>query len=93
MYTLPCHLAFALEIALVAYYNHGEVVLVLHAQNLLLECCDLLKALTRVDRVDEKETLASSHVLLAHRRVFLLAGGIKNIEKRNLIVNHALLAV
>jgi hypothetical protein len=82
-----------LQIALVADHNHGEIVLVFHSQNLLLECGDFLEALARRDGVDQEESLAGAHILLAHRRVLFLASGIEDIEKCHLIVNDALLPV
>lgn len=91
--TLSCDLALALQIALVANDNHGEVVLVLHTQDLLLECRDLLEALSAGDGVDQKETLASAHVLLTHGRVLLLTGSIENVEKGDLIIDNTLLTV
>jgi hypothetical protein len=87
------HLPLAIEIALVADDNHGEVVLVFYAQDLLLEGHNLLEALAVGYRVDEQEALAGPHVLLAHGRVLLLAGCVEHIEQRNLVVNDALLAV
>lgn len=50
--TLPRYLPLALQIALVAYHHHGEVVLVLDTQDLLLEGGDFLEALSRRDGVD-----------------------------------------
>jgi hypothetical protein len=91
--TFEAHLTFSIQIALVANDNDGEVVLVLDAQDLLLECHDFLKALSRRYAVDEEEAFAGSHVLLAHGRVFFLAGRVKHVQQRNLFVNHALLAV
>lgn len=91
--TLPRDLPLVLQIALVANDNHGEVVLVLDPENLLLESGNFLEALAGVDGVDEQETLAGPHVLLSHGRVFLLTGGIEDIEQSDLIVNDALLAV
>lgn len=91
--TLSGHLALGFEIALVAHHDHGEIVLVLNAQDLLLESGDLLEALARRDRVNEQEALACAHVLLPHRGVLLLAGRIENVEQCDLIVNDALLAV
>jgi len=87
------HLPLAVEIALVANDDHGEVVLVLYSQDLLLECHDLLEALPVGYRVDEQEALSCAHVLLAHGRVLLLAGCVEHIEQRNLVVDDALLAV
>jgi hypothetical protein len=91
--TLTGDLALALQIALVSDDDHGEVVLILHAQDLLLEGGDFLEALSGCDGVDQQEALARAHVLLSHRRVFLLAGCVENIEKGDLIVNDTLLAV
>ena len=91
--TLSGHFPLAFEIALVAHHDHGERVLVLHSQDLLLECCDLLEALSGCDRVDQEESFACSHVLLAHRRVLFLAGGIEDIEEGDLVIDHALLTV
>ena len=67
--TFCAHLSLAFQITLVSDDNDGEVVLVLDAQDLLLECDDLLEALTRCYAVNEKEALACSHVLLAHGTV------------------------
>jgi len=91
--TLCGDLSLAVEITLVANDNHGEVVLVLDAENLLLEGHDLLEALAVGYRVDEQEALARAHVLLAHGRVLLLAGGVEDIEQGDLVVDDALLAV
>ena len=91
--TLCRHLPLAIEIALVTDDNHGEVVLVLDPEDLLLECHDLLEALPVGYRVDEQEALSCAHVLLAHGRVLLLSSCVEHIEQRNLIVNDALLAV
>lgn len=44
--TLPGDLSLALQITLVADNHHGEVVLVLDSQDLLLESCDFLEALS-----------------------------------------------
>lgn len=91
--TLPRDFSLALQIALVADNNHGEVVLVLDAENLLLESGDLLETLARSDVVNKQETLSRPHVLFAHGAVLLLTGGVENIEKSDLVVNVALLAV
>jgi hypothetical protein len=90
---LPRDFPLALQVALVAHNNHGEIVLVLDSQNLLLEGCDFLEALPGCDGVDQQETLSGSHVLLSHRRIFLLASGIEDVEKCDFIVNDTLLAV
>ena len=82
-----------LQIALVGDDDDGEVVLVLDAQDLLLEGHDFFEGLARGYGVDEQEALAGAHVLFPHRRVFLLAGGIEDVEQGDLIVDDALLAV
>lgn len=60
------------QITLVGDDDDGEVVLVLDAQDLLLEGHDFFEGLARRYGVDKQETLAGSHVLFAHCRVFLL---------------------
>jgi hypothetical protein len=92
-HTLCRNLPLAIKIALVANHNHGEVVLVLDAQNLLLERHNLLEALAVGYRVDEQEALACAHVLLPHGRILLLTGCVEDIEQRDLVVDDALLAV
>lgn len=92
-HTLPSNFSFTLQIALVSHNDHWEVVLVLDSQDLLLEGCDLFETLAGRDGVNEQETFACPHVLLSHGRVLFLAGGIENIEKRDLIVNDTLLSV
>lgn len=91
--TLCADLSLALQIALVADDNDRERVLVLDSKDLLLECDDLLEALPRCYTVDQQKTLARPHVLLAHRRVFFLSGGIEHVQQRYLVVDHALLPV
>ncbi len=91
--TMSVNLALALKIALVADDDHGEVILVLDSQDLLLECGDFFKALAGGDGVDEQETLACAHILLSHGTVLFLASGIEDIEKGDLIVNDTLLTV
>lgn len=93
VHTLLGNLSLALQIALVSDNDDWKIVLVLDSQDLLLEGHDLLERLSAGDAVDQKETLAGAHVLLAHSRVLLLSGGIKDIEKGDLLVNDALLAV
>jgi len=44
------HLALLLQIALVAHKNHGHIVLILHAENLLTEHVDFLKGAARGNR-------------------------------------------
>jgi hypothetical protein len=77
--TFCAHLSLGVQIALVSDNNDGEVVLVLDAQNLLLECDDLLEALARCDAVDEQEAFACSHILLAHGGVLFLASRVEHV--------------
>ena len=91
--TLCRNLPLAVEIAFVSNNDHGEVVFVLHPQDLLLECHDLLIALPVGYRVDKQEALASPHVLLAHRRVLLLTSCIENVEEGNLVIDNTLLTI
>ena len=91
--TFCAHLTLRLQIAFVSDDNDGEVVLVLDAQDLLLECDNFLEALSRGDAVDKQETFAGSHVLLTHSRVLLLTGGVEDVEQRDLLVDNALLPV
>lgn len=82
-----------LQITLVGNDNDGEVILVLDAQDLLLEGHDFFEGLARCNGVDEQETLAGSHVLFSHSRVFLLACCIQDIQQSDFIIDHTLLAV
>jgi hypothetical protein len=91
--TFDRHFSLAIQIALVSDDDHGEVVLVLDAQYLLLESLDLFKGLLRGDGVDEQETFAGAHVLFSHGRVFFLSCRVEHVEKGDLVVNDALLAV
>jgi len=91
--TFCADFAFRLQVAFVSDYYDGEIVLVFDSQNLLLECQDFLKALTGGYAIDEEKAFAGAHVLLAHGTVFLLAGGVEDIKKRNFLVNNALLPV
>jgi hypothetical protein len=50
------NLALVLEVALVGNNDDGEVVLVLYAEDLLVEGRNLLKRAARGDRVDEEES-------------------------------------
>lgn len=56
-----------LQITLVGNDDDGEVILVLDAQDLLLEGHDFFEGLTRCDGVDKQEALAGTHVLFSHR--------------------------
>jgi hypothetical protein len=66
LHTVHANLALVLEIAFVSHNNNRERVLVLDSQDLLVENADFLERVSRRDRVDEEETLASSHILLPH---------------------------
>lgn len=91
--TLPGDLSFTLQIALVAHNDHGKVVLVFDAQDLLLKRCNFVEALTGCDRVDEQESFSCPHVLLSHGGVLFLTRSIEDIEQGDLIIDNALLAV
>lgn len=93
MRTLLGDYALLLQITLVGNHNDGEVVLVLDAEDLLLEGHDLFEGLTRCYRVDEQEALAGAHVLFPHCRVLLLTCCVQDIQQSDLIVDHTLLAV
>lgn len=92
-HTLLRDCALFLQIALVGDDNDGKVVLVLDAQDLLLEGHDFFEGLARRYGVDEQEALAGAHVLFPHCRVFLLARRVEDVQQSDLIVDHALLAV
>ena len=85
--------ALLLQIALVADDDDGEIVLVLDAQDLLLEGHDFFEGLARRYGVDEQEALAGPHVLFPHCRVLLLACCIQDVQQGDLIVDDTLLAV
>ena len=85
----PIHI----QVALVSDDDDGKVVLVLDPQDLLLEGGNLDEARPAGDGVDQQEALAGAHVLLPHRRILFLAGGVQDIEQGYLIVDHALLAI
>ena len=67
--TFCADLSLALEIALVADDDYREVVLVLDAQDLLVEGGDFLERVAGGDGVHEQEAFAGSHVLFSHRTV------------------------
>ena len=90
-----CHLPLAarLEVELVANHHHGHLVGVLDPQDLLSKRGDLVeRALVRY-AVNAEEPLAGAHVLVAHRRVLLLARRVEDVEQARLIVDRHLLAV
>ena len=66
IHTVRADLPLKLEVAFGCDDNDGERVLVLHAQNLLVERADFLERIPRRDRVDEQEPFTGPHVLLAH---------------------------
>jgi len=81
------------KIALVTAEDHGDVVDILHTENLFAELLDFVKGAARGDGVDEEEALAGAHVLVAHGAVLLLAGGIEDVEEGGLTVDGDLLPV
>lgn len=86
-------LALILEITLVRHDDDRERVLVLDPEDLLVEDADFFEGVSGRDGVDQKEALASSHVLLPHGAIFLLASRVEDVEEGNLVVNDALLPV
>ena len=68
-HTIHANLPLKLKVALVGDDNDGERVLVLHAQDLLVERADFLKRVPRGDRVDEQKPFTGPHVLLSHGTV------------------------
>jgi len=86
-------LAFVLEVALVGDDDDGERVLVLDAEDLLVESADFFEGVARGDGVDEEEALSGAHVLLAHRAIFFLSGGVEHVEQSDLVIDDALFPV
>jgi len=81
------------KIALVTAEDHGYMVGILHTENLFAELVDFIEGAAGGNGVDEKEALASAHVLVTHSAVLLLTGGIKDIKKGSLTVDGDLLPV
>jgi len=86
-------LTFRGKIALVTAEDHGDVVGILYTKNLFAEGVDFIEGATRSDSINEKEALASAHVLITHGTVLLLTSGIEDIEKGGLTVDGDLLSV
>jgi len=86
-------LPLELKVTLVGDNDDRERILVLYSQDLLVEGADFLERIAGGDRVDEKEALAGSHVLLPHSTIFFLSSRIQHVEKGNLLINDALLSV
>lgn len=72
-------------------WNLGHVFL--DANNLIAKLDDFLERGTGGYRVNEQEALAVAVVAVAHHRVLLLAGSIKNIEQARLLVDRDGLAI
>jgi len=87
------NLAFVLQIRLIGDDDNREGVLILHTEDLLVEDADFLKRVSGSNGVDEKEALASPHVLLPHSAIFLLTGRVEDIEEGDLVVDDTLLTV
>ena len=64
--TIHPDLTLVLQVALVGNEDDREAILVLHPQDLLVECADFLERIPGGDGVDEQESLARTHVLLPH---------------------------
>ena len=91
--TCSADLSFTFQVALVGYHDHGEVVSVLYAEHLLVECADFLERAPACDAVHEEEPLAGAHVLLAHCAVLFLACRVEHIEQCWFFIDDTLLSV
>ena len=78
--------AVVLQVALVATEDHGDLVGVLHTENLLAEVGEVVEGGLGGNGVDENEALAVLHVQITHGSELLGTSGIENLE-------HALLTV
>lgn len=67
-----------LKVGLVAHHEHGELVPVLDAQDLLVELEQLLEAGVVGHREHQQEALARAHVLLSHRAELLLPRSVQD---------------
>jgi len=81
------------EIALVADEDHGDVVRVLDAEDLLTHVDEVVEGAEGDDGVDEDKALAVLHVQVTHGRELLRTGSIENLQHALLAVNFDLLAV
>lgn len=81
--TIPADFTFELEIALIGHQDHRERVLVLHAEDLLLEHRHLLKGKPGRDGVDEKKPFAGAHVLVPHGSVMCVSfgSGVEGVDR------------
>jgi len=75
-----------IQIALVADKNHGDIVGILHTEDLLTHVGKVVESTKSDDGVHEDEALTVLHVQITHGRELLGTGGIEDLE-------HALLAV
>ena len=87
------HETFILQIRFVSHENHGELILILDAQDLRVKPRDLVETCTVGDGEDKQETFARSHVLFPHGTELFLACRVKNIEVCNFVVDDALFTV
>ena len=87
------HLPQVHQVNLIGHENHRVRVLVLDAQNERVEVAYVGEAGLVGDRVDEQEGVALAHVLLAHRRELLLAGGVEHVQNAPLAVRLGVLDV
>jgi len=81
------------EIALVADKNHGDVVSVLDAEDLLAHVDQVVEGAEGDNRVHQHETLAVLHVQITHGRELLSTGSIEDLQHALLSVDLHLLAV
>jgi len=75
-----------IQIALVAHENHGDIIGILHTENLLAHVRKVVESTKSDDGVHENEALTVLHVKITHGSELLGTGSIKDLQ-------HALLAI
>lgn len=81
------------EIALVADKNHGDVLRVLHTEDLLAHVAEIVEATKGHNRVHKHKALTVLHVEITHGGELLGTRSIENLEHALLAVDLALLSV
>ena len=79
--TLRANLSLVFAVAVVAYDDNGEKVQAFHTEDLLVERACFIERVAGRDGVDEEESLACTHVLLAHRT----AGSVSQSTRTNAV--------
>ena len=67
--TICTDLSFIFQVTLVCHDNNRDIILILHAQYLLVENVDFLEGVARGNRVYKQKTLPSPHILLSHSTI------------------------